>query len=128
MRTCICCGRETPSKLMFACWEHWNMVSPEIRSLIVKAHARGALKIYERCALEAIRIWKEAGAWHAGAAGRDALRAERSGVVAYGTTSQGKLPYRNQNAAAGCSAQISRSDPSGLSCEEAIIMPAGVPS
>lgn len=79
-RPCLCCGKGTPSKIMFACWEHWNILSPQLQSLIIKAFGRGVLKVYRECAVEAIWIWKEAGEWQANtdrrkaARGKDALR------------------------------------------------------
>jgi len=62
-RQCVCCEASAASRSIPACWEHWNLLSEDLRSAIVKCAGRGDIKRYTDCLLEAVAHWRQAGAW-----------------------------------------------------------------
>lgn len=62
-RRCVCCESPTASRSIPACWEHWNLLPEDLRSVIVKFAGRGDIKQYADCLLEAVAHWRQVGAW-----------------------------------------------------------------
>jgi hypothetical protein len=46
-----------------ACWDHWALLPVDLQSLIVTSYGRGQLKRYADGLLEAVKLWRQAGAW-----------------------------------------------------------------
>lgn len=62
-RRCVCCGAATATRSVPACWEHWTLLSQDLRSAIVIAYSRGQLTQYADCLDAAVKLWREAGVW-----------------------------------------------------------------
>ncbi len=46
-----------------ACWEHWTLLPEGLRSSIVTSYGRGELTRYAEGLLDAVTLWRQAGAW-----------------------------------------------------------------
>lgn len=46
-----------------ACWDHWTLLSEDVRSSIVASYGRGQLTRYAESLLEAVKLWRQAGSW-----------------------------------------------------------------
>jgi hypothetical protein len=64
-RRCVCCGDAVATRSIPACWDHWRLLPEDLQSAIIKTTGLGRLAEYGRHLLEAIRIWRRAGAWRA---------------------------------------------------------------
>jgi hypothetical protein len=53
----------TETRSIPACWEHWTLLSADLRSSLVQNYGRGLLTQYAESLLEAVRLWRQAGAW-----------------------------------------------------------------
>jgi len=62
-RQCICCGIPAATRSIPACWEHWNLLSADLRSSLVRSYGLGQLTQYANCLLEAVSLWRQVGAW-----------------------------------------------------------------
>jgi hypothetical protein len=65
-RLCLCCGTQSATRSIPACWDHWNVLPEDLRSLIVISYGRGQAKTYGEGLMEAVRVWRVTGAWRSG--------------------------------------------------------------
>ena len=62
-RLCLCCGAPTATRSIPACWDHWSLLPDELRLPMVANYGRCELQAYAENLLQAVRIWRQAGAW-----------------------------------------------------------------
>ncbi len=62
-RLCLCCGASAATRSVPACWDHWTLLPEGLRSSIVTSYGRGQLSRYAESLLEAVKLWRQAGAW-----------------------------------------------------------------
>jgi hypothetical protein len=62
-RLCLCCGEQTATRSIPACWDHWIALPEDLRSAIVISYGRGQLNRYGESLAEAVRFWRHTGLW-----------------------------------------------------------------
>lgn len=63
VRECVCCGADTATPSLPACWDDWNLLPEDLRSSIIKNYGRRKIKEYSDDLLAAVAFWRQVGAW-----------------------------------------------------------------